>query len=138
MDHALDILAQEPADVFNHNIETVPRLYKSVCPSANYQLSLQLLQTHKQRFPHIPTKTGLMLGLGETDAQIEEVLADLRQHQVERLTLGQYLQPSIKHLAVDRYVTPEKFDEFAKLAKQMGFAHVASGPLVRSSYRAGL
>lgn len=133
---ALDILATAPADVFNHNIETVPRLYATICPSADYRLSLDLLQAHKQRFPEIPTKTGLMLGLGETDEEIMEVLQDLRDHQVDNLTLGQYLQPTIKHLPVERYVTPEQFDEFANLAKSMGFSHVASGPLVRSSYHA--
>ncbi len=136
MQEALDILATAPADVFNHNIETVPRLYSTICPSADYDLSLKLLQAHKQRFPEIPTKTGLMLGLGETDDEIKQVLQDLREHQVDNLTLGQYLQPTIKHLPVERYVTPEQFDEFAKLAKDMGFAHVASGPLVRSSYHA--
>ena len=136
MEQALDILSHEPADVFNHNIETVPRLYETACPSANYQLSLALLNAHKARMPDIPTKTGMMLGLGETNIELEEVLAELRANKVERLTLGQYLQPSKEHLPVDRYVTPERFDEFAETAKAMGFTHIASGHLVRSSYHA--
>lgn len=136
MDKALDIFEQRSPDVFNHNIETVPRLYKKVCPSADYKLSLNLLKEFKNRLPQIPTKSGMMLGLGETDLEIEQVLTDLRKHDVDRLTLGQYLQPTINHLPVDRYVIPQQFDELAELAKQMGFKHVASGPMVRSSYHA--
>lgn len=136
MTTALDLLAQQPADVFNHNIETVPRIYKEVRPGADYAWSLELLRQHKLRFPHIPTKSGLMLGLGETLAEVEEVMKDLRQHQVDMLTLGQYLQPSKHHLPVARYVTPHEFQELGKIAKDLGFTHVASGPLVRSSYHA--
>jgi len=136
MDKALDIFEQNPPNVFNHNIETVPRLYKKVCPSADYKLSLNLLKEFKNRMLQIPTKSGMMLGLGETDLEIEQVLTDLRRHNIDRLTLGQYLQPTIKHLSVERYVTPQQFDELAELAKQMGFKHVASGPMVRSSYHA--
>jgi lipoic acid synthetase len=136
MEQALNIFKQAPPDVFNHNIETVPRLYKKVCPSADYKLSLNLLKEFKNRIPQIPTKSGMMLGLGETDLEIEQVLTDLRRHDVDRLTLGQYLQPTINHLPVDRYVTPQQFGKLAELAKQMGFKHVASGPMVRSSYHA--
>lgn len=134
--YALDILATAPANVFNHNIETVPRLYQKICPSSDYELSLNLLLEHKNRFENIPTKSGVMLGLGETDAEIEMVLTDLRAHKVDMLTLGQYLAPTDKHVPIDRYVTPEQFDDFAVLAKKMGFLYVASGPLVRSSYMA--
>lgn len=133
---ALDILATEPADVFNHNIETVLRLYKPVRPGADYAWSLDLLKQHKQRFPHIPTKSGLMLGLGETLEEIEQAMRDLRAHDVNMLTMGQYLQPSKHHLPVARYVTPEEFKSLGETAKQLGFTHVASGPLVRSSYHA--
>jgi lipoyl synthase len=133
---ALAIFVKNPADVFGHNIETVARLYPEVCLSANYQLSLELLLNHKKLLPQVPTKSGIMVGLGETDEELEQVMLDLRQHEVDLLTIGQYLQPSHNHLPVARYVTPEKFDEFAKLAKQMGFKEVASGPLVRSSYHA--
>ncbi len=133
---ALDFLAATPCDVFNHNIETAPSLYQLARPGSDYQWSLLLLKEHKKRLPHIPTKSGLMLGLGETNQEVEQVLYDLRQNQVDRVTLGQYLQPSKHHLPVTRYVTPEKFKEFAALAKAMGFEHVASGPLVRSSYHA--
>jgi lipoyl synthase len=135
-EEALEILALAPADVFNHNIETVPRLYATVRPAANYKNSLQLLQKHKARFPNIPTKSGMMLGLGETIEEIKEVLKDLRTHQVDMLTLGQYLQPSREHLAVERYVTPPEFADLAHFARELGFTHVASAPLVRSSYHA--
>lgn len=138
MEKALDALAQAPADVFNHNIETVPRLYKQARPGSDYAWSLQLLKEHKQRFNHIPTKSGLMLGLGETNEEIIEVLHDLRAHNVDMLTLGQYLQPSRHHFPVMRYVTPKEFEEFGSIAKELGFTHVASGPLVRSSYHADL
>lgn len=123
-------------DVFNHNIETVPRLYKQARPGSDYQHSLSLLQEFKKRYPHIPTKSGIMLGLGEMDDEIMQTLADLRKHDVEMLTLGQYLQPSRYHLPVARFVTPDAFKAFGLAAKNMGFSHVASGPMVRSSYHA--
>lgn len=138
MDKALDILQQTPPDVFNHNMETVPRLYRQVRPGANYEWSLQLLQQYKQRCPQVRTKSGLMVGLGETKDEIVQVLKDLRAHDVDMLTIGQYLQPSRSHLPVDRYVTPEEFDEYAAIAKQLGFSQAASGPMVRSSYHADM
>jgi lipoyl synthase len=131
-------LTEVPPDVFNHNLETVPRLYKKARPGADYHGSLELLKSYKAHNPNVPTKSGLMLGLGETDAEVLEVMADLREHNVEMLTLGQYLQPSRDHLAVDRYVHPDDFAAFAVAGKKMGFSHVASGPLVRSSYHADL
>jgi lipoic acid synthetase len=133
---ALDILAAEPPDVMNHNLETVPRLYAQARPGALYGHSLQLLQSFKQRCPQVPTKSGLMLGLGETDAEVFEVLQDLRLHGVDMLTVGQYLQPRPGNLSVQRYVEPAVFDELAATARAMGFAHAACGPLVRSSYHA--
>lgn len=133
---ALEALAVSPPDVFNHNLETIPRLYKEARPSANYQGSLNLLQAFKQRFPEIPTKSGLMVGLGEENQEILAVMADLRAHQVEMLTVGQYLQPSRHHLAVKRYVHPDEFTLFREQACEMGFSHAACGPLVRSSYHA--
>ena len=136
MDIALGILSETPPDVFNHNLETVPRLYKKARPGADYQWSLSLLQRYKSIQPSVITKSGLMLGLGETLAEVEEVMKDLRDHNVDMLTLGQYLQPSRDHLAVDRYVHPDEFDALAETAKKMGFSQVASGPLVRSSYQA--
>ena len=136
MDVALEATSHELPDVFNHNIETVPRLYKQARPGSDYAHSLQLLKEFKRRFNHIPTKSGLMLGLGETDAEIEQTLRDLRAHDVDMLTLGQYLQPSKFHMPVSRYYTPQEFQQFAELAKQLGFKNVASGPLVRSSYHA--
>ncbi len=136
MDIALDILEAEAPDVFNHNLETVPRLYRQSRPGANYQWSLQLLQKYKQRRPDVLTKSGLMVGLGETKEEIIEVLKDLRAHDVDMLTIGQYLQPSKEHLAVDRFVHPDEFDEYSAIAKQLGFKHAACGPLVRSSYHA--
>jgi len=136
MDDALDILTKTPADVFNHNLETIPRLFKTITPSCNYELSLKLLQEHKKRLPNVLTKSGLMVGLGETNKEIETVLKDLRAHDVDMLTIGQYLQPSINNLPVERYVTPEEFKQFALLAKKLGFIHVASAPMVRSSYHA--
>ncbi|WP_457766525.1 lipoyl synthase [Coxiella burnetii] len=138
MEKALDQLAQGLPDVFNHNIETAPRLYKQARPGADYPWSLALLQTFKKRFPGIPTKSGMMLGLGETREEVEMVMRDLRQHEVDRLTLGQYLQPTRYHMPVDRYVTPQEFQELGELAKKLGFSNVASGPLVRSSYHADL
>lgn len=136
MEAALDILEQAPPDVFNHNLETVPRLYRQARPGADYQASLVLLQQFKARRPNVPTKSGLMLGLGETLAEIEEVMRDLRAHQVAMLTLGQYLQPSVHHLPVARYVTPEEFEHLRVFGEALGFTHVASAPMVRSSYHA--
>ena len=135
---ALEILSQQPCDVFNHNLETVPRLYLEARPGADYQTSLTLLQQHKQRLPHIPTKSGLMLGIGETEAEVLQVLQDLLDHGVTMLTLGQYLQPSKAHLAVKEYIHPDQFKRYADLAKNLGFHQVASAPLVRSSYHADL
>ncbi|MBB1485505.1 lipoyl synthase [Oceanospirillum sediminis] len=136
MDIALDILEQTPPDVFNHNLETVPALYRKVRPGADYQWSLDLLKQYKERCPDVLTKSGLMLGVGETKEEVVEVLKDLRAHNVDMLTLGQYMQPSKSHLPIDRWVTPSEFDELRVLAEEMGFKHVASGPLVRSSYHA--
>jgi len=133
---ALDALAESPPDVMNHNLETVPRLYRQARPGADYRNSLQLLKDFKLRFPHLPTKSGLMVGLGETDDEMLEVMRDLRAHEVDMLTIGQYLQPSSHHLPVARYVEPAVFDEFARQAQAMGFMHAACGPLVRSSYHA--
>lgn len=138
MDKALDALAAQPSDVFNHNIETVPRLYKQARPGSDYNWSLKLLEEHKRRFPDIPTKSGIMLGLGETDEEVLQVMQDLRDHNVNMITLGQYLQPSQYHIAVDRYVDPSQFVKFGDIAKKMGFTGIASGPLVRSSYHADL
>ncbi|MDR3482493.1 MAG: lipoyl synthase [Burkholderiaceae bacterium] len=137
-DVALDILAQSPPDVFNHNLETIPRLYKQARPGADYATSLQLLQQFKARHPAVPTKSGLMVGLGETLEEIEQVMQDMRAHGIEMLTIGQYLQPSAHHLPVQRYVTPQEFDALRIKGEQMGFTHVASGPMVRSSYHADL
>lgn len=136
LDVALEKLSAFPPDVLNHNLETVPRLYKQCRPGADYTHSLNLLQDFKARFPSIPTKSGLMLGLGETDEEILEVLSDLRKHSVEMLTIGQYLQPSNGHLPALRYVTPDGFKEFERAAIEMGFSHAACGPMVRSSYHA--
>ncbi len=133
---ALETLAVAPPDIFNHNMETVPRLYKAVRPGADYEGSLALLKAFKDRYPDIPTKSGLMVGLGESRAEIEQTLIDLRTHGCEWLTVGQYLRPSLAHLAVDRYVSPEEFAEIGELARGLGFTNVASGPLVRSSYHA--
>ena len=138
MDKALDALAEGLPDVFNHNLETVQRLYRQVRPGSDYQWSLDLIKQFKARFPEIPTKSGLMLGLGEQDDEILKVMEDLRAHDCDMLTLGQYLQPSKFHSPVDRYVTPEQFERFKVLGDKMGFANVASGPLVRSSYHADL
>ena len=138
MDKALDALSLNLPDVFNHNLETIPRLYKQARPGSDYQWSLDLIKNFKARFPHIPTKSGLMLGLGETDEEILKTLEDLRAHNCDMLTLGQYLQPTKFHLPVDRFVTPARFQQFAEEAKALGFINVASGPLVRSSYHADL
>ena len=133
---AIDKLAAAPPDVMNHNLETVPRLYRQARPGADYAHSLRLLRDFKARHPSLPTKSGLMLGLGETDDEILAVMRDLRAHDVEMLTLGQYLQPSNGHLPVLRYVEPARFRQFEAEALEMGFRHAACGPLVRSSYHA--
>ena len=138
MERALDATSTYLPDVFNHNIETTQRLYKQARPGSDYTVSLMLLKTFKARFPHIPTKSGMMLGLGETPDEVRQVLRDLRLHDVNMLTLGQYLQPTRYHLPVERYVTPQEFLEHAQFAKSIGFSNVASGPLVRSSYHADL
>lgn len=138
MDIALDILSETQPDVFNHNLETVPRLYKQCRPGSDYQWSLTLLKRYKERNPHVVTKSGLMLGLGETNEEIIEVMKDMREHLIDHITLGQYLQPSKDHLRVERFATPDEFKELGRLAKEMGFIRVASGPLVRSSYHADL
>jgi lipoic acid synthetase len=138
VDTALEIMDQAPPDVFNHNLETIPRLYKQARPGADYINSLQLLQQFKARHPKVPTKSGLMLGLGETLEEVEAVMHDMRAHGIDMLTLGQYLQPSAHHLPVQRYVTPQEFDALRVKGEQMGFTHVASGPMVRSSYHADL
>lgn len=136
MDIALDILCSEPPDVFNHNLETIPDFYKKVRPGSDYQWSLDLLKKYKQQTPQVLTKSGLMLGLGETREQVIDVMKDLRAHDVDMLTLGQYLQPSKHHLAVEEFIRPEEFDHLGDVAKELGFKSVASGPLVRSSYHA--
>lgn len=136
MEAALDIFGQAVPDVFNHNLETVPRLYKRTRPGADYGGSLNLLQEFKRRYPEVPTKSGLMVGLGETNAEIETAIADLHARGCDMLTIGQYLQPSGRHLPVMRYVTPAEFEQFSEHAKAMGFRHVASSPMVRSSYHA--
>lgn len=136
MDVALEILNTSPPDVFNHNLETAPRLYKMARPGADYKWSLELLRKFKVANPNIPTKSGLMMGMGETNEEIVEVLKDLREHNVDMLTLGQYLQPSKHHLPVKRYVHPTEFDELGDIANELGFSHAASGPMVRSSYHA--
>jgi len=138
MDIALDILSTSPPDVFNHNLESVPSLYKKIRPGSDYQWSLDLLKKFKQANPQVPTKSGLMLGLGEEIDEVKQVLRDMRAHDVNMLTLGQYLQPSLDHLAVERFVTPEEFDELGAYAESIGFDQVASGPMVRSSYHADL
>src|SRR5450755_1751962 len=135
-DIALDILCADAPDVMNHNLETVPRLYRQARPGADYGHSLRLLQSFRQRRPGVPTKSGLMLGLGETDDEVLDVMRDLRRHGVDMLTVGQYLQPRPGNLAVQRYVAPQQFEAIATRAWAMGFAHAACGPLVRSSYHA--
>ena len=138
MNVALEVLAECPPDIFNHNLESIPRLYKAVRPGSDYQWSLDLIKNFQAQHPNVPTKSGLMLGLGETIDEIKQVMQDLRDHGCRMLTLGQYLQPSRHHLAVERFVTPAEFDDLAVVAKEMGFQHVASGPMVRSSYHADL
>jgi lipoic acid synthetase len=136
LDTAIDILSKSPPDVMNHNLETVPRLYKQARPGSDYVHSLNLLKTFKSRFPAVLTKSGIMVGLGETDAEILQVMHDLREHHVDMLTIGQYLQPSAHHLPVLRYVHPGLFETYAEQARDLGFSHAACGPLVRSSYHA--
>ena len=136
MEIALEILSNCPPDVFNHNLETVPRLYKKARPGADYQWSLALLKQYKQLNPTVLTKSGLMLGLGETLDEVREVMRDMRAHDVDMVTLGQYLQPTRNHLPIDRWVTPEQFKTYRAIGLGMGFKVVESGPLVRSSYHA--
>ena len=136
MDIALEILAKTPPDVMNHNLETHPRLYKQARPGANYQHSLDLLRRYKEMMPHIPTKSGIMVGLGETDDEVREIMRDMRANNIEMITVGQYLQPSNSHLPVLRYVTPEMFKQFEHEAYAMGFTNAAIGAMVRSSYHA--
>ncbi len=140
LEKALDIFAEHAPhslpDVMNHNLETVPRLYKEARPGADYLHSLKLLKDFKERFPHIPTKSGLMVGLGETDEEILEVMRDMREHNIDMLTIGQYLAPSGHHLPVRRYVHPDVFKMFEEEAYAMGFSHAAVGAMVRSSYHA--
>lgn len=138
MEVALEQLAKSPPDIFNHNLESIPRLYKAIRPGSDYQWSLNLIKNFQKMHPDVPTKSGLMLGLGETLEEVQQVMQDLHDHGCRMLTLGQYLQPSRHHLAVERFVTPAEFDQLAEIAKEMGFEHVASGPMVRSSYHADL
>ena len=135
-DRALNILKEAPPDVMNHNLETVPRLYKEARPGSDYAFSLNLLKKFKALFPHVPTKSGLMVGLGETDEEILTTMQDMRDHHIDMLTLGQYLAPSSHHLQVKRYVHPDTFKMFEERAYAMGFSHAAVGPMVRSSYHA--
>ena len=136
MDRALEIFRAAPPDVFNHNLETVPRLYKKARPGSDYAWSLELLKRFKAEHPDVPTKSGLMLGLGEELSEVEQVMRDLRAHDCNMLTLGQYLQPSLNHLPLDRFVTPDEFTQLGTIGDSLGFSHVASGPMVRSSYHA--
>jgi lipoic acid synthetase len=136
LDRALDVLAQAPPDVMNHNLETVPRLYKQARPGSDYSHSLRLLRDFKARFADVPTKSGLMVGLGETDDEIVATMRDMRAHDIDMLTIGQYLQPSAAHLPVLRYVHPDTFASFERDAYAMGFRHAAVGAMVRSSYHA--
>ena len=135
-DRALEILKAAPPDVMNHNMETVPRLYKEARPGSDYAFSLNLLKKFKALFPHVPTKSGLMVGLGETDEEILQVMRDMRAHHIDMLTIGQYLAPSNSHLPVRRYVHPDTFKMFEAQAYEMGFTHAAVGAMVRSSYHA--
>lgn len=135
-DRALEILNSAPPDIFNHNLESIPRLYRQVRPGSDYRFSLELIRDFKKSYPQIPSKSGLMLGLGETLDEVRQVMQDLRSHQCDMLTLGQYLQPSLNHLPIHRFVTPQEFEQLAQDGYAMGFSHVASGPMVRSSYHA--
>jgi lipoic acid synthetase len=136
MDRALEILIKSPPDVFNHNLETVPGLYKKVRPGSDYAWSLDLLKRFKALHPEVPTKSGLMLGIGEEISEVEQVMRDLRAHGCDMLTLGQYLQPSVHHLPLVRYLHPDEFERLGEFGYELGFTHVASGPMVRSSYHA--
>jgi lipoic acid synthetase len=136
MDRALEILQQAPPDIFNHNLETAPRLYRQVRPGSDYHWSLRLLKRFRDMHPGVPSKSGLMLGLGETLEEVLAVMRDLREHDVDMLTLGQYLQPSRHHLPVERFVHPDEFERLRLAGEAMGFSQVASGPMVRSSYHA--
>ncbi|MEP6740583.1 MAG: lipoyl synthase, partial [Caldimonas sp.] len=136
MDRALEILQRAPPDVMNHNLETAPRLYKEARPGSDYAFSLNLLKRFKEFAPHVPTKSGVMVGLGETDEEILQVMRDMRAHDIDMLTIGQYLSPSSHHLPVRRYVHPDTFRMFGEEAAKMGFTHAAVGALVRSSYHA--
>jgi len=136
LERALEVLAEAPPDVMNHNLETVPRLYRIARPGSDYAHSLRLLREFKVRFPEIPTKSGLMVGLGETDEEILAVMRDMRAHAIEMITIGQYLQPTRDHLPVARYVHPDTFAAFEREAYALGFRHAAVGALVRSSYHA--
>jgi len=138
VEKALDIFDDCAPDVFNHNLETVPSLYPKVRPGSDYEQSLDLLKSFKEKHPHIKTKSGLMLGVGESQKQVIDVLKDLRDHKVDMLTLGQYLQPSRHHLAVEEYISPDQFEKYKMIAYDLGFSQVASGPMVRSSYHADL
>ena len=135
-DRALEILKAAPPDVMNHNMETVPRLYREARPGSDYAFSLNLLKKFKALFPHVPTKSGLMVGLGETDEEILQVMQDMRDHNINMLTIGQYLAPSTSHIPVRRYVHPDTFKMFEEKAYEMGFSHAAVGAMVRSSYHA--
>ena len=135
-DRALEILKAAPPDVMNHNLETIPRLYKEARPGSDYAFSLNLLRKFKALFPQVPTKSGLMVGLGETDEEILEVMRDMRAHGIDMLTIGQYLAPTMSHLPVRRYVHPDTFKMFEARAYEMGFTHAAVGAMVRSSYHA--
>lgn len=135
-DRALDILKAAPPDVMNHNLETAPRLYKEARPGSDYQFSLDLLKRFKAAVPGVPTKSGIMVGLGETDDEIRQVMRDMRAHDIDMITIGQYLAPSGHHLPVRRYVTPDTFKQFEKEAYELGFTHAAVGAMVRSSYHA--
>jgi len=136
MERALAAFAEGPPDVFNHNLETARELYREVRPGADYDWSLLLLKRFKAQHPGLPTKSGIMLGLGETLQQVQQTLIDLRAHDVDMVTIGQYLQPSAHHHPVIRYWTPDEFDQLREFGEALGFSHVASGPLVRSSYHA--
>ena len=138
LDKALNILSESPPDVMNHNLETVPRLYRKARPGASYENSLNLLLEFKKQHPNVLTKSGLMVGLGETDEEITSVMDDLNEKLVDMVTIGQYLQPTNGHLPVERFVHPDQFEKFKVYGDKLGFKHVASGPLVRSSYHADL
>ncbi len=138
LDTAVEILSETAPDVFNHNIETVPELYKHIRPGARYQHSLDLLKRYKALRPDVSTKSGIMVGLGETFEQVINTIKDLRAHDVNMITIGQYLQPSKHHAPVERFVHPDEFREYARVANELGFTSVASGPMVRSSYHADL